>query len=418
LAGGAIFDGRSPPIEGHGLLIEGSAIRRLAPVAEFEGYSGKIFNTDGCLVMPGLIDCHVHLSLGAEEDVTVRLAELTQAEICLRILENCQSALLGGVVAVRDLGGRDWLEMGVRRAFHEDRHLGPTIRSAGKVVCMTGGHAAWVGIEADGVDEVVKAVRTNIKAGADCIKVMATGGVLTPGVDPLAEHLTSEELTAAVRTAHALGRKVASHAQGSGGIRNAVLAGVDSIEHGFQLTDEVIELMVERGTYLVPTLTATAKLIEDPDRLPAHVRDKALRYAEMHFDSFSRYVAAGGRVAFGTDAGTPFNYFGANAQELKALVDRGLTPLDALRTATSNAADLLDLPENGHLAEGAAADLLVIEGDPLADIERAANPAHFRLILKNGHDVRAILRDAARRPASAIPTGMASSWSGCSCFLG
>jgi len=420
-AGGLVFDGVNEPSAGLAVLVEEGRIRRIAPACEFEGFTGQTMNTAGSTLMPGLIDCHVHLSLGADEDVAKTLAQSPLSAICLRILDNAQAALMGGVTAVRDLGGRDWLEMGIREAFETGQHLGPIIKAAGKVVCMTGGHAAWIGIEADGVDEVVKAVRTNIRAGADCIKVMATGGVLTPGVDPLAPHLTLEELTAAVRTAHSLGRKVASHAQGAAGIRNAVMAGVNSIEHGFELTDEVIALMLERGVYLVPTLSATRQLLDHSDRLPTHIKEKALRFGEMHQQSFRRYVAAGGKVAMGTDAGTPFNYCGNNAQELAHMVTLGFPPQDALRSATSRAADLLDLKDAGVIREGYRADLLLVEGNPALDITSVADVNKHRLVLKDGKDVYASLpASAVRRQTQSQLEGKSclASYSGCSCLVG
>ena len=420
-AGGLVFDGAAEPVQGQSVLVERGLIRRIGPHAEFQGFTGRIVDTSGCTLLPGLIDCHVHLSLGADENVAATLAQLAPSEVSLRILENAQAALMCGVTAVRDLGGRDWLQMGIRDALQAGRHLGPTIKSAGKVVCMTGGHGAWMGIEADGVDEVVKAVRTNIRAGADCIKVMATGGVLTPGVDPLAAHLTLEELTAAVRTAHALGRKVASHAQGAAGIKNAVLAGVDSIEHGFELTEEVIALMSDRGVYLVPTITATRMVVDNADHLPLHIGEKARRFGKMHQQSFRRYVASGGKIAMGTDAGTPFNFFGANTRELANMVDLGLAPLEALRSATSHAADLLGLTDVGAIRDGYRADLLLVEGNPARDISAVADITKHRLVLKDGKNVyRALPESAVERTAPRLLEGefrIHSYW-GCSCFMG
>ena len=404
--GGWVFDGVHPPVEGRGVLVQEGRIRAVSSPGEFAGFSGNTIDTTGCTLMPGLIDCHVHLSLSAEQDVVGTLVRMCASEVCLQILENAQSALLGGITSVRDLGGRDWLEMGIRDAFASGRHLGPLIRCAGKVVCMTGGHGHWTGIEADGVDAVMKAVRTNIRAGADCIKLMATGGVLTPGVDPLAAHLTLEELQAAVQTAHGLGRKVASHAQGAEGIRNATLAGVDSIEHGFELTDEVVQLMIDRGVCLVPTLTATRKLVQNAERLPAYVRAKALRFGDMHQQSFRRYAAAGGKIAMGTDAGTPFNRHGANAQELAQMVELGLSELEALRAGTRHAAELLELNDVGIIREGFRADLLLVNGNPASDIARASDVSNHRLVLKDGKDVHAWLPRSAHRHSTQQPANL------------
>lgn len=398
--GGLIFDGTNPVREGWAVLAEGGRIRRVAPLAEFDGYAGTRVDTAGCTLMPGLIDCHVHLNMGAQDNVVGLLRDMPAGELTLHTLENAQATLAGGITALRDLGGRDYVEMDVRDAIKAGRYIGPTLRCAGRVVCMTGGHGHWIGIEADGTDAVARAVRLNVKYGADCIKIMATGGVLTPGVDPLAAHFTAEEIASAVRTAHGLGKHTASHAQGAAGIRNAVTAGIDSIEHGFELTDDIIAEMLARGTYLVATLAAARNLLANPERLPAYVREKIQRFGAMHADSFRRYAKAGGKVAMGTDAGTPANRHGENAQELAHMVDLGLPPLEALRAGTSHAADLLDLPDAGRLRDGAAADLLLVEGNPEQDISMAADRSNHRCIWKGGIDVRAVLGALASRPGA------------------
>lgn len=400
--GGRVFDGTGPVREGWAVLVEGERIRRIAPVAEFAGYDGHWVDTGGGTLMPGLIDCHVHLNMGAQFDVVGVLRDMTTGSLTLHTLENAQATLAGGVTACRDLGGRDYVEVDVRESIRAGRQLGPTLRCAGRVVCMTGGHGHWVGIESDGVDAVVRAVRQNVKAGADCIKIMATGGVLTPGVDPLAAHFTAEEIAAAVRTAHGLGRRTAAHAQGAAGIRNAVRGGIDSIEHGFELTDDIIAEMAERGTILVPTLSAARLLLRNPDRLPTHVREKIEKYGAMHQESFTRYVRAGGRVAMGTDAGTPLNRHGENAQELAYMVELGMTPLDALKAATATAADLLDLPDHGRLRDGAVADLLLVAGNPADDIRRVAQRVHHRGVWKRGIDVYDVLGHRDSRPGAPV----------------
>lgn len=383
-AGGLLFDGQTAPAPGLGLLARQGRIVEVGPLSRFDGFTGPRVDTAGGTLMPGLIDAHVHLSLEATWDPLGTLRARPPGDLTLRILENAQATLAAGFTTVRDLGGADWFEMSVRDAIRAGRHPGPTIRCAGKVITITGGHGAWIGIESDGPEAFRAAVRKNVKHGADVIKVMATGGVLTPGVDPLAAHPTLAELSAAVETAKDLGLRVAAHAQGAEGIRRAVLAGVTSVEHGFELTDELIALMAEKGAWLCGTLASMDRLVAAIDRVPPYVRAKVERFSAMHFDSFRRYVRAGGKVALATDAGTPGNHHGGNGLELTKMVELGMTPLAALVAGTSSAADLLDLPDAGRLRAGAVADLLLVAGDPSRDIALAANPANHRGIWKGG----------------------------------
>lgn len=406
ISGGLLFDGCNPPVPDHAVLIEGARISRVAPAGEFEGYAGRRIDSAGQTLMPGLIDCHVHLTFGSEPDMAGIVQRLSLPELALKTLENARDTLAGGVTSARDCGGRDFVEIIVRDVIRAGRQPGPTLRCAGRLICMTGGHGRWVGREADGVEEVQKAVRETIRGGADCIKIMATGGVTTPNVDPLVAHFLPEEIAAGIAEAHRLGLKAASHAQGAGGIANALAAGVDSIEHGFELDEAVIERMVAAGTFLVPTLSATACLLATPDeRVPDYVIEKATRYNAMHEDSVRRFVAAGGRVAMGTDAGTPFNRHGENGQELKHLVRIGMTPLAALRAATSEAAELLDLPGRGVIEDGAFADLLLVDGDPASDIGCAADRSHHRLVIKGGAPFR---KEPASRQDAQIVAGRVS----------
>lgn len=383
-ADGLLFDGERDPIPGQGLMVQAGRIADIGPLSRFEGFSGPRVDTGGGTLMPGLIDVHVHLSLEASWDPLGTLRARPPGDLTLRILENAQATLSGGFTTVRDLGGNDYLEMAVRDAIKSGRHPGPSILCAGKVITITGGHGAWIGIESDGPDAFRQAVRRNAKHGADVIKVMATGGVLTPGVDPLAPHPTVAELRAAVETAHDLGLRVAAHAQGARGIRRALEAGVDSIEHGFELTDDIISTMVEKGVWLSATLSSMDRLVASMDRLPAYMRAKVERFSSMHFDSFRRFVGAGGKVALGTDAGTPGNGHGDNGLELALMVKLGMSPLAAIRAGTSSAADLLGLRDAGRLRRGAVADLLLVAGNPAEDIQMAANPANHRGVWKTG----------------------------------
>jgi imidazolonepropionase-like amidohydrolase len=248
-----------------------------------------------------------------------------------------------------------------------------------------------------------------VKAGADCIKFMATGGVLTPGVDPLKPHFTIPEVEALVTEAKRLGCRIAAHATGAEGAAHAVRAGVNSIEHGFELTDEIVAEMIERGTFLVPTLSAMGVVRRRGFAgLPDYVAERVGRLSERHRDSIQRHYRAGGKIAMGTDAGTPFNHHGANAQEIGFMVEIGMKPLDALRAATGRAAELLGRPDCGSIRSGANADLLIVKGSPLQDIAAVSDPRNHMLVLKHGKVVSGPAHAAAAHlPRTLVPDGPA-----------
>jgi len=385
-SGGLLFDGTGALTEGHGVLVEGAVIKRIAPLGEFDGYDGRRVDTSGGTLLPGLIDCHVHLCYGGEGNPWAQMVMMRDAQIVMRALDHAQASLAGGITGLRDCGGKDYLEFAVRDACNQGRQLGPTIRASGRVICMTGGHGNRTGRVADGVDEVVKAVREQIHAGSDLIKIMATGGVMTPGVNPEDAHYTAEEMAAGIHEGHRFHKTCASHAQGSEGILNAVRGGIDSIEHGIFMTDECVEEMVKRGTYLVPTLAAVKNILAHKDQgVPAYAVEKCERVVVDHINSIRMFYQAGGKIAMGTDAGTPYNRHGVNALELLYMVEEaGISPTDCLIMSTRNGADLMRLEDRGTLAEGKAADLLIVDGNPTEDIKMAAEMANHRMVVKNG----------------------------------
>lgn len=383
-AGGRLFDGHTFR-DGFGVLSEGDGIVRVAPEAEFHGFAGRRVETRGATLLPGLIDCHVHLVFGAEPNPWTALGAQRPGQVAIKALDNALASLKGGVTSLRDCGGKDYIEFAARDACNEGRFLGPTIRAAGRMICMTGGHGNTTGRVADGVDEVVKAVREQIHAGSDLIKIMATGGVLTPGVRPEDAHYSFEEISAGIHEGHRFGRHCASHAQGAEGILNAVRGGVDSIEHGIFMNDECIEEMLARGTVLVPTLKALAIILESADKgVPAYMVEKCRRMAERHRAAFKAFHAAGGLVAMGTDTGTPFNRHGENATELRCMADLGMSAAEVLTASTVNGADLMRMPERGRIQDGCMADLLLVKGDPERDMEAVADPANHLMVIKNG----------------------------------
>ncbi len=385
-SGGLVFDGKGNFLEDKAVLTKGRKITRIAPVSEFESYTGEKIDTTGGTLLPGLIDAHVHLVSSGEGDPFNR--PTIPGITTMQCLENAQKSLRSGITAIRDLGGLDYLELAVRDYCNSGRQLGPTIRAAGKFICMTGGHGNKIGRIADGPDEVVKAVREQIHAGVDVIKLMATGGVITEGVNPEDAHYTEEELRAGVEEGARFHKLSATHAQGASGILNAVRAGITSVEHGILLNQECVEEMLERGTYLVPTLAALHCILDNKDNgIPEHVVEKTLRISDRHRESVRMFYAAGGKMAMGTDAGTPFNMHGENAQELKYLVDVGVSNSDALSMGTGNGAKLLGLKDRGHIDEGYVADFLIVNGDARKDINAVADTSQHKMVIKDGAKV-------------------------------
>ncbi|HJP11484.1 MAG TPA: amidohydrolase family protein [Arenicellales bacterium] len=384
-SGGLIFDGTESLVSDHAVLVENGIISELAPTSEFSGFDGEQVDFSGGTLMPGLFDCHVHLIFSGSPDPFQELNKLSAGDFTIQALENAQTALAGGITAVRDCGGKDYLEFAVRDSCNSGRTLGPVISAAGRMICMTGGHGNNIARVADGVDDVVRAVREQVHAGSDLIKIMATGGVMTPGVNPEDAHYTAEEMAAGIYEGHRFHKRCASHAQGRDGILNAVRGGIDSIEHGIFMDQTCIEEMIEKNTYLVPTLAAINNILNNSGSgIPDYVVEKCERVAKAHRNSIQQFYAAGGRIAMGTDAGTPFNLHGQNALELRYMVEVGMSSTDALRAATSAAADLCDLGNRGRIVKGAVADFLMVNGNPVADIEMAADKGNHRFVIKEG----------------------------------
>lgn len=390
--GGKVFDGRGQVLPNHGVLVEGKNVARVAPAGEFTGFAGRRVDTGGMTLMPGMADCHVHLVYTGSADPHVQMSKQGPAQITLTALENAQAALRGGFTALRDCGGKDYLEFGVRDAIARGVFPGPTIKASGRIICMTGGHGNRIGRVADGCEEVVKAVREQVHAGCDLVKIMATGGVMTPGVSPMDAHYSFDEMKAGVHEAKRFRKSTASHAQGTQGILNAVRAGIDSIEHGIFMDEQCLSEMLAAETYLVPTIAAVRNIVANADNgIPAYAVEKARAVEQRHRESIQMYYKAGGRIALGTDAGTPFNLHGDNAMELAYMVEFGMTSVDALIAATSRGHDLMGMDGHGVVEQGGVADLLLVHGDPTEDITRAADKRFHVAVLRNGEVVAGAL---------------------------
>jgi imidazolonepropionase-like amidohydrolase len=383
LSGARIIDGSgADPVRGRSVVVEKGVIT--AVVEDARAPRGNGVDLAGHTLLPGLINCHVHLCLGAEADPVRPLREEPLGLTAIKALLRARETARAGVTTVRDLGGREYVEIAVRRAIQEGLIDGPRIVAAGRPVCMTGGHGHWLAREADGPDDARKAVREQLKAGADVIKIIATGGVMTPGVEPGSPQLTLDEMRAAIEEARKAGRRTAAHAMASSGISDAIAAGITSIEHGVFLTEEIVAHMRRDGTFLVPTLNAPAAIASGG--LAAGIPDFMVRKSEVvvpaHVASFQLAHRAGVRIAAGADSGTPLNFHGSLLPELTLMVKYGMTPLEAIRAATVTAADCLGLGEvTGRVAPGYAADLIAVAGDPAERIEALAD---LKLVLVSG----------------------------------
>lgn len=383
LSGARIIDGTgTEPVRGRSVVVEKGIIT--AVVEDARAPRGNGVDLAGHTLLPGLINCHVHLCLGAEADPVRPLREEPLGLTAIKALLRARETARAGVTTVRDLGGREYVEIAVRRAIQEGLIDGPRIVAAGRPVCMTGGHGHWLAREADGPDDARKAVREQLKAGADVIKIIATGGVMTPGVEPGSPQLTLDEMRAAIEEASRAGRRTAAHAMASSGISDAIAAGITSIEHGIYLTEEIVAHMRRDGTFLVPTLNAPAAIASGG--LAAGIPDFMVRKSEVvvpaHVASFQLAHRAGVRIAAGADSGTPLNFHGSLLPELTLMVKYGMTPLEAIRAATVTAADCLGLGEvTGRVAPGYAADLIAVAGDPAERIEALAD---LKLVLVSG----------------------------------
>ena len=393
-----LLDGTgAAPVPGHALIVEGRRISWIGSEAQLpQGSDGHAIDGRGGTIMPGMINCHVHLTNDGSPDLFGQVERDSVTVSALRGYLNLQATLESGVTSVRDCGAANGIALDLARAVDDGLVPGPRIRAAGRVITMTGGHGHFIGREADGPAGVRQATRAEIKAGAHFIKAMATGGVLTPGVVPTQTALQPDELEQVAREAHNAGRRAACHAIGNEGIKNAIRAGIDSIEHGFYLDDEALELALDRGTVLVPTLIAVNQIVNNgkTGAMPAWVVEKAESESGHHRESFAAAVRSGMKVAAGTDAGTPFNPHTYLPQELALMVDYGMRPMDAIVAATRNAAENLGLaPDVGTLEVGRLADIVVVDGDPSSDITAAGR---VRFVMKDG----VLARDDLSVPAA------------------
>ncbi len=372
------------------IVIDGEKITSIGPAAATPA-GAEVIDLPNATVLPGLIDAHTHLTfentkLGYDQlGISVPREALTGAK-------NARTTLLAGFTTVRNLGATGYSDIALRDAITDGDVPGPRMIVSGPALGITGGHCddnllpfeyhhSAEGV-ADGVPAVQQKVREVIKYGADVIKFCATGGVMSKGDDPNASQYTLEEMKALVADAHRLGRKVAAHAHGAQGVTWASEAGVDSIEHGHLMNDEAIATLKKNGTYLVPTLYLTEWWSENMSRMhaPDYLLAKMKMVSAQAEKNAQKAFQAGVKIGLGTDAAVYPH--GLNAHELATYVKLGMTPLQAIQTATLNDAELLGWSDKiGSLEPGKLADIIAVDGNPLQDITTLQ---HVRFVMKGG----------------------------------
>ena len=393
---GSVLDGINPnPQAQMTIVIDGNKILEIKKGFEQATSSETVINLKDKTVLPGLIDMHVHLSTETNPNRYTEGFRLNPEDFALKSVAYSEKTLLAGFTTVRDLGGT--IALALRNAINRGDIRGPRIIAAGKSIATTGGHADptnGVNRELMGdpdvrdgvvnnVDDARKAVRQHYKDGVDVIKITATGGVLSNAKDGSAPQFTENEIREIVNIAKDYGFKVAAHAHGAEGMKRAIQAGVNSIEHGTFMDDEVISLMKKFGTWYVPTITA-GKSVADSAKIkgyyPPLVVPKALATGPKIQATFSRAYKAGVKIAFGTDAGVFMH--GKNALEFEYMTDGGMPAIEAIKAATVNAAELLGMSDKiGTLEKGKFADIIAVDENPLQNIKTLQS---VRFVMKDG----------------------------------
>jgi imidazolonepropionase-like amidohydrolase len=373
------------------IVVEGDRIKSIASAPQTQIPAGaKVIDLSKATVLPGLIDCHTHLGARADRYDPINAFKETPYTHAFTAEKNAKTTLMSGFTTVRDVGSGPFMAVDLRRYIDEGYIPGPRVVASGPGITITGGHGDLNNYSpetsvtlfpaernfqiADGPDQVRHVVRAQVKYGVDVIKILATGGVLSKGDSPGAPQFTYEELKVAADEAHMAGRKIAAHAHGAEGIKNAILAGIDSIEHASLATDEDIQLAKQHGTYFDMDIYNDDYLLGKAIEfgLPQENIDKEKMVGRTQRETFKKAVNAGVKMAFGTDAGVYPH--GDNAKQFVTMVQWGMTPAQAIRTATQNSSDLIGRSKDvGTIEVGKYADIIAVTGDPLQDVSTLQN---------------------------------------------
>jgi imidazolonepropionase-like amidohydrolase len=383
IKGGTIIDGTgAPPKPGNIEIADGKISAVVPDIAETAGGHDRIIEARGQYVLPGFINCHVHFSLNAGKHPMNDMAKTDAYTLTIQGVQLGPKLLKAGITTIRDMGGKHFEVLALRNAIDSGMVQGPTILAPGQALLMTGGH--FSGLEVDGVASCLAGARAQLKAGADFIKVMATGGLGKPDEAPGAQELTAEEIQACFSVAHMAGKPCAAHAHGMEGIKAIVAAGVSSVEHGTLLDEESMDVMIQKGIYLVPTFAPYWIMAEQGRQkgIADYMINASKWVMEEKMPRFRKAVKKGVKIAFGTDGGSPVNPHQDLEIECRCMVEGGMSPMEVIVSLTRNAADLLRLGDKvGTLEVGKTADIVVLGGNPLDDM---ANVAKVKLVFKAG----------------------------------
>ena len=379
---GQLFDGVQEGILSNvSILIDGNQITDVLPSNEVTNFDGEIIDLSNQFVMPGLIDAHIHMNMNGQPNMMDLLSHTTIGELALMSMKNVQQDLLAGFTTLRDEGGYGFSDVSVKNAINSGLIVGPRLLVSGMSISSTGGHGdnhltpymsgGTFSTIVDSPDEARKAARYTFKYGADQLKIMATGGVISFGDEPGAPELSFEEMKAALDIANSRGKISSAHAHGAKGIKQAIKAGITSIEHGMMIDEEAMDLMVTHGVYLIPTIIAAHRIVEFgvEHGIPAWAVEKAAQCLENHGSNLKIMKEKGVKIGFGSDAATPFNKHGEQGFEFELMTRYGFTPLETLFCATKVNAKLLKMDHLiGSIESGKLADIVAFPKSPLEDI--------------------------------------------------
>lgn len=399
LTGGLLIDGtgRAPIPNASVVIGDDGYIKEVGSLARLPS-DAQVLDVAGGTIMPGLMDAHVHFMLAGEPHFESVFLQQPIEYMAIKATVSARHLLAAGFTTVRDVGAPGRLAIALRDAVNAGLVPGPRILAAGRLITATSGHVdllppgvsradGTAGRIADGPAEVLRAVREQVKVGADLIKFCATGGVMDPQLPPDVPEYGAEEAQTLIAEAHKMKKPVAAHVHGAEGAKIAIHAGVDTIEHGTMLDEEAVQLMKDKGVVLVPTLMPSYQVRQHGSEadLPDYVVEKFNVTSAAHGQSLKMAIEAGVPLALGTDAGTPFFPHGVNAIELQLMVEGGVSAMATIVAATSGAAKALRVDDiTGSLVPGKLADLLVVDGNPLEDIALLQDQSRLQMILQGG----------------------------------
>ncbi len=392
---GQLFSGKDETIQKDmGILLTDNKIDAVLPSHTLSNFEGEIIDLSDKFVMPGLIDAHVHINMNGEPDMMALLSHTSIGELTLLSMNHAQKDLMAGFTTLRDEGGYGFSDVSLKNAIQSGLVSGPRLLVSGMSISSTGGHGdnhltpymtgGSFSTIVNTPAEARKAARYTFKYGADQIKLMATGGVISFGDEPGAPELSFEEMKAALDIANSRGKLSSAHAHGAKGIKQAIRAGITSIEHGMMIDDEGIDMLVEYGVYLIPTIIAAYRIVEfgSQSGIPAWAVDKATRCLENHRTNLKKMIQKGVKIGFGTDAATPYNKHGEQGFEFELMTQYGFSPVQALLCATKVNSELLKMNDKiGSIEKGKFADIVAFNKSPIDDITVMTD---CRFVMKDG----------------------------------